>query len=106
MPCHDKWKRDYRHYFSLGLSDASGSRQEQRGAKSISKQFHSILLFTPASPDGAVGLALNGMDSSRQVRRERLDQETNPNSRHSSSNDRVTYLHLDGALNPISVSGR
>jgi len=47
MPCHDKWKRDYRHYVSLGLSDASGSRQQQRGVKSISKQFHSISPLHP-----------------------------------------------------------
>jgi hypothetical protein len=109
MLCYDKWKRDLGHYVSLGLSDARGSRQQQRGVKSISKQSHSILLFTPASPDGAVGLALNSMGSSRQVRRERLEQETwspNPNSRHSNANGRVTYLHLDGALHSISVSGR
>jgi len=47
MPCYDKRKRDDRHNVSLGLSDASGSRQQQRGVKSISKQFHGIVLFTP-----------------------------------------------------------
>jgi hypothetical protein len=114
MPCHDKRKRDNRDNVSLGLADASGSRQQQCGVESTSKQFHGIFLFTPASPDGAVGRALNSLGSSRQVKRGTPELEswsTNPNSRHTRARTgRVAYLlvffYPDSASRTIFVSRR